>query len=240
MQIPEHNETNPGLQRARRELRASGVADTTSVPLRSGVHSRGYLPHLKHQGAAYFVTFRLADSLPKEVLARFEREKAERLRRLEEFTRRGETIQDSAEDIARDFGRALERYLDQSAGACHLRQPDLADLVAGAMRHFHESRYLLREWVVMPNHAHAVLWPMPDFLLSDILKSWKQFTSRRAKQILGMGEEPFWQRESYDHWIRNDDEAARVSRYIRNNPVIAGLCARPEDWRWSSAWRDPS
>ena len=65
---------------------------------------------------------------------------------------------------------------------------------------------VLHEWVVMPNH-----------LLSDILKSWKQFTSRRAKKILHLGEEPFWQPESYDHWIRNDEERARIARYIRNN-----------------------
>jgi REP element-mobilizing transposase RayT len=89
----------------------------------------------------------------------------------------------------------------------------------------------------MPNHAHAIVWPMPNHLMSDILKSWKQFTSRRAKKIVGLGEEPFWQTESYDHWIRSDEEKARIARYIRNNPVSAGLCARTEDWRWSSAYR---
>lgn len=240
MQPPQPGEPNPGLERARHQLRTSGARDTASDPLRSGIHSRGYLPHVKHEGAAYFVTFRLADSLPQEVLARFEREQAQRLRRLDDFSWRGETIHDSLKDIARDFSRALERFLDQGAGACHLRRAEVADLVAGAMRHFHESRYLLREWVVMPNHAHAMFWPMPNYPLSDILKSWKQFTSRRAKQLLGMGAERFWQPESYDHWIRNDGEAARISRYIRNNPVTAGLCARPEDWRWSSAWRGPS
>ncbi|PYI95607.1 MAG: hypothetical protein DME98_15860 [Verrucomicrobia bacterium] len=91
----------------------------------------------------------------------------------------------------------------------------------------------------MPNHVHVIVWPMPNHLLSDILKSWKQFTSRRAKKILNMGEEPFWQPESYDHWIRNDKEKARIARYIRNNPVAAGLCARPEDWKWSSAYCAP-
>ena len=95
---------------------------------------------------------------------------------------------------------------------------------------------VLHEWVVMPNHVHVIVWPMPNHLLSDILKSWKQFTSRRAKKILHLGEEPFWQPESYDHWIRNDEERARIARYIRNNPVTAGLCARPEDWKWSSAY----
>jgi type I restriction enzyme R subunit/putative DNA methylase len=195
---------------------------------------------VKREGASYFVTFRLADSLPKEVLLEFEHEKAERLRRLNAFAKRDETINDSEEEIARDFGRKMERYLDQGTGACHLRRADIAGLVADAMRHFHESRYLLHKWIVMPNHAHAIIWPMPNYLLSNILKSWKQFTSRRAKKILGMGEEPFWQPESYDHWIRNDDEKVRISSYIRNNPVIAGLCTRPENWCWSSAWSAPS
>jgi REP element-mobilizing transposase RayT len=208
-------ELNPGLERTRHELRANGVKEEIQNPLRSGIHTRGDLPHVKREGASYFVTFRLADSLPKEVLLEFESERAERLRRRESFARRG-------------------------VGDCHLRRPDIAELVAGAMRHFHETRYVLREWVVMPNHVHAIIWPMPNHLLGDILKSWKQFASRRAKVLLGLGEEPFWQPESYDHWIRDDDERARISRYIRNNPVTAGLCVRPEVWRWSSAWAAPS
>jgi REP element-mobilizing transposase RayT len=91
----------------------------------------------------------------------------------------------------------------------------------------------------MPNHVHAILWPTPNNLLSEILKSWKQYSSRRAKRILKLGEEPFWQRESYDHWIRNDDEKARISRYIRNNPVTARLCKCAEEWPWSSAYNVP-
>ena len=223
------------MERTRHQLRAQGAKDPDANPLRSGVHTRGYLPHVKHEGSAYFVTFRLADSLPQTVLLAWEHQKAERRRRLADFAQRGETIDDSEADIARDFGRQIERYLDRGVGECHLRRPDLADLVADALRHFHGTRYLLHEWVVMPNHVHAVVWPMPNNLLSDILKSWKQFTARRAKKILALGLEPFWQAESYDHWIRSEAEHARIARYIRNNPVTAGLCARPEDWRWSSA-----
>jgi REP element-mobilizing transposase RayT len=216
-------------------LRASGAKYETEDGLRSGIHTRGYLPHVKREGASYFVTFRLADSLPKEVLLEFEREKTERLRRLQHFKSCGETINDSEEEIVRDFSRKIEGYLDHGVGACHLRRPEIADLVANAMRHFHERRYVLHDWVVMPNHVHAIIWPMPNHLLSYILKSWKQFTSRRAKRMLNMGGEPFWQAESYDHWIRNDEEKARIAHYIRNNPVAAGLCARPEDWKWTSA-----
>ena len=195
---------NPGLDRVRHELRTSGVKDATADALRSGVHSRGYLPHVKREGAEYFVTFRLADSLPKKVLLSFEAERAERLRAIQETTRLGRMTGDSEEIINRDFRRQVERYLDQGAGACHLRRPEIADLVAGALQFFHEQRYLLREWVVMPNHVHVLFWPMPNQVVSTIVKSWKQFTSTRAKPLLGLRAGRFWQPEAYDHWVRDD------------------------------------
>ena len=86
------------------------------------------------------------------------------------------------------------------------------------------------------NHAHAVLWPMPNFLLGDILKSWKGYTAREANKLLSRTGESFWQPEPFDHWIRNDDEKARICRYVVNNPVTARLCTTPAQWRWSSAW----
>ncbi|HTV39775.1 MAG TPA: transposase [Candidatus Sulfotelmatobacter sp.] len=235
--MPFHNpdQPNPGLDRAHHNLRADGARDQTKNSHRSGIHTRGYLPHVKREGASYFITFRLADSLPREILMKFEQQRARRLERLGVLTSLGQPINDSEDTIMRDFARAIERYLDRGVGACHLRRPDIANLVVDAMRHFHSQRYLIHEWVVMPNHVHAIVWPMPNFVLGDILKSWKQFTSRRAKKILGMNDEPFWQPESYDHWIRNDEEKARIARYIRNNPVIAELCKQPESWTWSSA-----
>lgn len=184
------------------------------------------------------MTFRLADSLPKEVLLRYEADKAKRLLALYNAKRLGRATTDTEESINRDFLRKVERYLDTGAGACHLRRADIADLVAGAVKFFHEQRYLLREWVVMPNHVHVLFWPMPNYVVGNIVKSWKQFTSLRAKRILGMAEGRFWQPESFDHWVRDDEERARIARYIRNNPATARLCARPEDWRWSSVRRE--
>jgi type I restriction enzyme R subunit/putative DNA methylase len=109
--------------------------------------------------------------------------------------------------------------------------------VANALRFFEEQRYLLDAWVIMPNHVHAVFWPLPNEDVSRIVHSWRRYTSRQANQILGRTGQAFWQPEPYDHWIRNDEEHARCCRYVVNNPVKAGLCAAPEEWRWSSAWR---
>jgi REP element-mobilizing transposase RayT len=223
--------SNPRLDRVQFILRSTGLPANPPNRLRSGIHSRGYLPHVKREGVAYFVTFRLTDSLPKEVLLRFEREHADALRRLP-------TGSDGVhrEEIDRDLRRKVERYLDRGVGECHLRRPEIADIVAEALRHYDGEQYLLDDWVVMPNHVHVIIWPMPNFTLSEILKIRKCHSARQANLILGRTGETFWQRESFDHWIRNDDEKARIRRYIRMNPVKAGLCRTPEEWKWSSAW----
>jgi REP element-mobilizing transposase RayT len=223
-------DTNPDLERVRYALRASGVPTDAPNPLRSGIHTRGYLPHVKREGASYFITFRLADSLPKEVLLQFKQQQAEKLRNLPTGNRAGQ------EEAEREYHRKIERYLDRGVGECHLKRPDVADMVANALMHLHEKHYLLDEWVVMPNHLHLILWPMPNHVLSEILRSRKRYTARQANLLLGRTGESFWQHESYDHWIRNDQEKARIRRYIRNNPVIAGLCRLPEEWRWGSAY----
>ena len=227
----EADKLNRGRERVKFQLRADGLCDETRNALLSGIHSRGYLPHVKREGASYFVTFRLTDSLPKEVLLRFEQEHAAALRQLHP-----KATSAQAAAVHRELRRKIERYLDQGAGECHLGRPEIADTVSDALQHFHSRQYLLDDWVVMPNHVHAILWPLPNFTLSDILKSRKRYTARQANLVLARTGETFWQRESHDHWIRNDDEKARIRRYIRMNPANAGLCKAPEDWKWSSAW----
>jgi putative transposase len=235
-------ETSPDFDRVRHELRATGVKSETTNPLRSGIHTRGYLPHVKREGAAYFVTFRLADSLPLEVLLQFLAEKAERIKRLElERARQRQAahpkpVGDSEEFIERDYMRKVERYLDKGVGECVLRRRDLAELVVGALGYFADERYRLDAWVVMPNHVHVVFWPIPNHTVSEIVKTWKQFTATGANRILNRVGTAFWQPEPFDHWIRNDKEHFHCCRYVVYNPVKAGLSKTPEDWPWSSAW----
>lgn len=236
-------EQSPRLERVKFELRATGVKPEAANPLRSGTHTRGYLPHVKREGARYFVTFRLDDSLPKEVLLKIQGEHAEALRRFHTqqnvATKTSKTppATDALDEIEREYRRKVERYLDKGLGACWLKRPDIAGLAAGAIRFFEGERYLLDAWVIMPNHVHVVFWPMPNHSVSEIVQSWKRHISREANKILQRTGTAFWQPEPYDHWIRNDEEHARCCRYVRNNPVKAGLCAVPEDWQWSSAWR---
>ncbi|MBA3850682.1 MAG: isochorismate synthase, partial [Opitutus sp.] len=116
------------------------------MPVHSGFHTRGYLPHLKVEGATYFVTFRLADSLPHEVLERLDAWRIDQLRRA-----------NGGEAVALDEQMSvwIDEQLDRGSGACWLRDERVATLVANALRHFDGERYRLPAWVVMPNHVHA-------------------------------------------------------------------------------------
>ncbi len=201
-------------------------------PLVAGLHFRGKLPHLKKEGVAYFVTFRLADSLPAHEVARLKHERQIILEQAR--AAKSPLTWHEEEQLLAWYCDKVEALSDAGHGACWLSKLEIADLAASALQHFNGQRYELRAWVVMPNHVHAVVWPMPGHTLSDILHSWKSFTSKAANKLLGRTGE-FWQKESFDHWIRDDAEHMRLVAYVENNPVKAGFCQRPEDWKWSSA-----
>jgi len=173
-----------------------------------GWHSRGYLPHFDSTETIQFVTFRLADSLPRAVV--------DALRRHE------------------DAIRLIDERLDAGVGACWLGRPDIASLVQAALLHFDGDRYRLLAWCLMPNHAHVVIEIVADNSLSDIVRSWKSFTARHANELLGRSGS-FWHPDYFDRYIRNEHHLARTVDYVENNPVTAGLAGSPEDWSWSSA-----
>jgi REP element-mobilizing transposase RayT len=209
------------------------MPDPKPNPLLDGLHFRGRLPHLKTAGATYFVTFRLADSLPAGVVAKLKEQRAAILHNAL-AAGRPLTWREERELFAW-YSEKVEAVLDTGSGFCWLSRPEPAELVSRALCFFDGARYELGAWVVMPNHVHAVVWPASEFTLSSILHSWKSYTATQANRLVGRVGKAFWQTESYDHWIRNDEELARVSAYVENNPVKAGFCTRPEEWRWSSA-----
>jgi REP element-mobilizing transposase RayT len=178
-----------------------------------GWYSSKHLPQFDSPGAQQYLTYRLADSLPAE--------------------RRGEWEAFMALEDELEKQRKLEGYLDLSHGACHLRDPRIAELVQDNLWHHDGVKYRLLAWVVMPNHVHALIevWQV---LLSRILQSWKGYTSKEANRILGR-EGTFWEDDYFDRYIRDEEHLRRVVHYIENNPVKARLVGSAEEWRWSSA-----
>ncbi len=172
-----------------------------------GWHSRGYLPHFDSPETIQFVTFRLADSLPRAVV---------------------EALGHREDEIHR-----IERELDDCLGACWPRQPEIAALVQEALLHFDGERYRLLAWCLMPNHVHVVIEMLDGHSLSDIVRSWKSFTARLANSKLGR-RGPFWHADYFDRFMRNEVHLAQTIEYVENNPVKAGLAQLPAEWEWSS------
>ena len=175
---------------------------------------RRNMPHIHPPGAEYFVTFRLAGSIPWTRLPH-------------------------PPTGARSAGRAfldMDREVDKAAfGPVWLQDARVARVVADALlygesgRHFYE----LRAWVIMPNHVHVLLRPKTS--LSVIARWLKGSSARQANLILGRTGEVFWQDESFDHWVRDEAALDRIARYVEYNPVSAGLAVNPGGWPWSSA-----
>jgi putative DNA methylase len=180
-------------------------------------HSRGYLPHFDQEGFTQFITFRLADSVPRHVLEKWK------------------TELENDEITNADFRRRIEYYLDQNYGAGHLRNPEIANILQETLLKWDGERYRLISWVIMPNHGHVLLTPMPDVEVADIMHSIKSYTAHEANKILGRKGQ-FWAKEYFDRYIRDQRHFASTIAYIENNPVKARLCKTPDEWRWGSAY----
>ena len=186
-------------------------------------HSRGYLPHWEAGEISQSITFRLADSLPTRLLARW-RDELERM---------------PLDDARIERRIRIETALDQGHGSGALRDPAIGELVEQALFHFDGQRYKLHAWVLMPNHVHVLATPLSGHSLSAITHSWKSFTAKKANALLNW-KGAFWAPEYFDRAIRDDAHFASALAYIEMNPVKAGLCRKPEEWRFSSArMRDP-
>jgi len=191
------------------------------------IRDRGRLPHWEQDNATYFITFRLADSLPQPVLDRIASERKSILDLARQQSRSltsGET-----EHLKRLSTIRIHGYLDAGAGSCSLRVTGIAKTIAETLALFDEKRYRLFVWCIMPNHVHVVVRVFPAHGLSEILHSWKSFTAKAANRMLGTRGE-FWQKEYYDHLVRNQAEFQRCLKYVIENPSKAGL----PDWPW--AW----
>lgn len=198
---------------------------------------RRNLPHYQPANATLFVTFRLAGSLPVEVLQRLREEYEHTVAEIDPSLelRERNKLEYTAQRWL--FGR-MDRFLDAAGtGPRWLQEQSIAELLVSSLHFRHGRIYNLDTFCVMPNHVHVVFAPLkieneaPNSL-SSIMQSLKGYTARKANQILER-EGAFWHHESYDHVVRDAAEHERIVRYILNNPVKAGLVADRRDWPWN-------
>lgn len=216
--------------------------------------TRGDLLHWYKPGYAHFVTYRLIDSIPTKWL---EIRRAQREQALRQRPAEGMSPAQRRASIHKRFFAQYDDYIDSNPQQRWLANPAVAEAIRENLYHHHGTKYELIAWCVMPNHVHVLLQPfesteqlpidseeadtpsdeIPDrgSPLSTIMHSLKSFTANRCNRALNR-DGPFWQKESYDHWVRDLDEMERIVAYIMANPVKAGLCVEATEWRFSSAF----
>lgn len=172
---------------------------------------RRRLPHWQQEGVAYFVTFRLADSLPAQRLLAW---REQRDRWLAANPR--PHSQEQQRHLRALWNGRIQRWLDAGHGRCLLAQAENANTVEQAMRHFDSQRYLLGDFVVMPNHVHVLFMPLAGYKATQIIGSWKKHSAKGINAREGLAG-TLWQREPFDHIVRGEGYYRLFQDYIRNN-----------------------
>lgn len=185
---------------------------------------QGNLPHWQQENVWYFITFRLADSIPANVV---EQIKQERELWLKNHDKNNLTTEQKKE-YYKLFSERTENLLNAGKGSCILKDEKIAKIVSGALLHFNNQRYILDEWVIMPNHVHILVKPLDGYTLPDILHSWKSFTANEINKETG-SKGQLWMHESYDHIVRNEKALLAIRRYIWENPlkIVSGSIPAP-------------
>ena len=173
------------------------------------------VPHRENK-ALQSITFRLYDSLPKEVI--------------EEIKLKLDIKKEDSSYNSSQYQRLRQKiaeYEDAGYGQCFLRDERIAAVMQNTLKHFDGERYQLICWCIMPNHVHVLIEVNEGWSLSRIMHGWRSYTANEANRILGRTGK-FWMEEYYDRYIRNDNHLQKTINYILNNPANAGL----DGWPW--------
>jgi putative transposase len=188
-----------------------------------------HLPHWMQSKTICFITWRTWDSMPKEVVQQWYEDRDAWLRQngLQPQVG-GSTLllnklsPEKQREFHRTFSARWERSLDDCHGSCPLRQPGSAKVVGDSLLFFDNERYLMTDFVVMPNHLHLlVAFDEAEQMLPQC-ESWKRFTATKLNKVMGR-KGRFWETEAFDHLVRSEEQWRYLRDYIADNPRKANL-----------------
>ncbi|MGD1045877.1 MAG: transposase [Bacteroidota bacterium] len=213
---------------------------------------RRHLPHYQPEYATFHVVFRLAGSLPSYVIEELRQEQEQLKSQTNEVRNihieRGQSLR-----LCKLYFEQFNTLSDNaSSGPTWLKVPEVAMIVKEAIDYRDDNVFNIMSYCIMPNHVHMLFEPIScnvsrlaesinkkdgrdsvsTYKITKITESLKKYTALRVNRILQKSG-PFWQHESYDQVIRDDDELENTLWYILFNPVKAGLVDDWTKWKWS-------
>lgn len=208
----------------------------------SKVFYRRNLPHWHPPGATFFLTWRLQGTLPESTRKHLEHQKKRLRKKLKntDLNRRERSVR-----VEKKMFELIDQTLHKNRDQVDwLARDRIAETVIQSLFHHHRNLYDLHEFVVLPNHVHLLLRPLPKpedaeseeefYALERINQSLKGYTARESNTLLDRTGHSFWQNESYDHWVRDQEEYDNIVQYIQLDPLRSDLVDRPDEWKWSS------
>jgi len=205
---------------------------------------RRNLPHYQPENGIFFITTRLAFTLPGIVLNELKEKKEMFEKAFKNVNKKDakEFIQEFHKSYFVKFDEFLDKYNKSPMWLCKL---EVAKIIEENLHYWNGKRYLLFAYCIMPNHVHMMLKPLKTSddvyeSLTRIMFGMKSYTANECNKVLHrIGQ--FWHHESYDHFVRDTEELEREIDYIVKNPVKAGLVPNWQDWKYSwvrKNWED--
>ncbi len=202
-----------------------------------------HLPHYIVEGYAYFINARLHGSLPKKVIDNLKQtydRKVELISSIKNNAKKHEAYLALKWEYFTEFDMELHTH---KKSPVWLANDSIAQLVKEALHYRDNKDFNLIAYTIMSNHIHLVIFPFLEKIASEseyknkyplggLLASFKKYTALKANKILNRSG-AFWQHESYDHVVRDNDELLRIVKYVLNNPVKAGLVDDYNKYKWN-------
>ena len=162
--------------------------------------------------------------------------------------RRNSTVENRAtQSLLNEYHLVRKKYIKAyddllavtKTGTVDLLQPEILEVVTGALMFWEGKRMETQAFCIMPNHVHWVFnLKVTDengklVYLQDIMHSVKRYSANQINKLTGRSGD-LWQKESFDTTIRDEKHEYYAIRYTLNNPVAAEFVS---DWKeWPGNW----
>lgn len=211
-----------------------------------------YLPHITPPGGIFFVTSSLKDSIPIQKIQVLKEQKAQLIQQYQSALEQGRITNNAYyEQLITQHKLHFKRYdelLDAAKGGQHhLKNTNASHILAEKFKQYDGQYYHLLAYTIMSNHFHLLIdtsiqlnnlpkGTLPNNKnytpLSKIMQFIKGGSAYQINKLLNK-KGTFWQHESYDHLVRDEQEQSRIIQYILNNPVKAKIVEKWQDYPFS-------